>query len=1350
MNFSSTAARDLWWSRLHEGTERERQKEPTAIPIQVVYYDNSSGVECVKTLAVGANDTAKDCIRMALSHMELPDIEPSKYQLWASTTGLGGDEAPYPLIGHEVPFAIRMHCARAADSDEEGGFQNNSVRCQFVLRSSQKELKATEILSPKKSKKNRRSPMKFQQVFRRASSKGEGLNEGKTRIFGQSLPSICDGGKLPQPIMEILQQLAENGPSAVGIFRKSANARQIREIREHIDNGVDVDIKQFHVIVLAVLLKDFLRSLPDSLLMSSKYCAWIEACRVLPRIKSLCEQLPASNRSLLRHLLCVLHRVARKSPHNLMSANNLAICIGPSLLWPSLDGGMSHVTPENSKQVPLLVTMLIEHCGEIFGPETLWLFDRVPEYLDFKQVVRRERSDLLPSSGRCSAESGTGESPSFFQERRIGELRRDDSSVDSLERDLVHVESDEHPGDLRRNKHSVTNLSRDSGLTLSDTQLNVDEEEGNESSASSSRKSNYSSSGCGSDPRWDQSPYENLRKVHIPYESVYKGKLSRTENVIYGTKLSDKFSSGYVSPIADDIYAVPRQSIQPVMNSDHSENHRRQELFRRRSALRREIRNKMGCDVYDDVGGLRRSTSDESLASMTKLNSGARVRRQTKTQPDLKNSPKVSRTYISSEPIYGRTRPSLSTSTPHMEDVGDSSTLSDDDLTPHVSRSNSRGKEWETRSVPPTYEETMTRQTVAKKLSIYQEVPRHSQPFSLRVYEPQRTDSANKFKEAQAKRVDTVRQYNQTKEQKLTNVHCQGRANCGSIRDIPPTLPPKMTPPPLPPKQRTKEEIKLYRKESIKRQRPVTVHIDTNFLSSLRLTNENPPLLPPKERHRSKTDNVRREREIHEAKSEKKELNTKCKAKTDMAIQTYDFETDKSDYSANEFMRDQSCQTSGSWLNLDKISDEQPEEIGGERVRGPSERLRSRDRSKKVSRSQSLPGQDEEQSQPRVINATREEINWSVTKLRALFSSDSQRSDAKGSTRKSKRSDSVESAMPRYARVNTLKAEVREVIEILKNEGWILKDKMITYEGFLNMVRGLSENEFIVDFHLEYLLVFHSNSDFHDHELLKTGAILFQDKVRCLVFAVPRYARVNALKAEVREVIEILKNEGWILKDKMITYEGFLNMVRGLSENEFIVDFHLEYLLVFHSNSDFHDHELLKTGAILLQDKAEVREVIEILKNEGWILKDKMIIYEGFLNLVRGLSENEFIVDFHLEYLLVFHSNSDFHDHELLKTGAILLQDKVRCLVFAVPRYARVNTLKAEVREVIEILKNEGWILKDKMITYEGFLNMVRGLSENEFIVDFHLEYLLVFHSNSDFHDHELLKTGAILFQDKV
>ena len=89
--------------------------------------------------------------------------------------------------------------------------------------------------------------------------------------------------------------------------------------------------------------------------------------------------------------------------------------------------------------------------------------------------------------------------------------------------------------------------------------------------------------------------------------------------------------------------------------------------------------------------------------------------------------------------------------------------------------------------------------------------------------------------------------------------------------------------------------------------------------------------------------------------------------------------------------------------------------------------------------------------------------------------------------------------MPRYARVNTLKAEVREVIEILKSEGWILKDKMISYEGFLDVVRGLSEDEFIVDFHLEYLLVFHSNTDFHDHELVKTGVILLQDKVSFIV-----------------------------------------------------------------------------------------------------------------------------------------------------------------------------------------------------------------------------------------------------------
>jgi putative methyltransferase len=66
---------------------------------------------------------------------------------------------------------------------------------------------------------------------------------------------------------------------------------------------------------------------------------------------------------------------------------------------------------------------------------------------------------------------------------------------------------------------------------------------------------------------------------------------------------------------------------------------------------------------------------------------------------------------------------------------------------------------------------------------------------------------------------------------------------------------------------------------------------------------------------------------------------------------------------------------------------------------------------------------------------------------------------------------------------------------------------------------------------------------------------------------------------------------------------------------------------------------------------------------EGWkqVKSKKKTGYEGFIERVKSLSENEFIVDFHLDFLLVFPSSAQFHNHDFLRNGSILLQDKV-CL----------------------------------------------------------------------------------------
>ena len=79
----------------------------------------------------------------------------------------------------------------------------------------------------------------------------------------------------------MLLQLFMKGPYTHGIFRKSANARQVRELREQLDTNPDgVDWDQVPILTVSALLKDFLRSLPDCLLGSNLFHDWLAVSQV--------------------------------------------------------------------------------------------------------------------------------------------------------------------------------------------------------------------------------------------------------------------------------------------------------------------------------------------------------------------------------------------------------------------------------------------------------------------------------------------------------------------------------------------------------------------------------------------------------------------------------------------------------------------------------------------------------------------------------------------------------------------------------------------------------------------------------------------------------------------------------------------------------------------------------------------------------------------------------------------------------------------------------------------------------------------------------------------------------------
>lgn len=116
-------------------------------------------------------------------------------------------------------------------------------------------------------------------------------------LFGQALSDVCEkNGNPPEPIMvclkllrqcniklefvifcivcitnlqsrscnlhvlfsclqEILLALCRKGPYTEGVFRKAGNAKALKEIKEQLNNRVEVDLKTKPVILLADLLK---------------------------------------------------------------------------------------------------------------------------------------------------------------------------------------------------------------------------------------------------------------------------------------------------------------------------------------------------------------------------------------------------------------------------------------------------------------------------------------------------------------------------------------------------------------------------------------------------------------------------------------------------------------------------------------------------------------------------------------------------------------------------------------------------------------------------------------------------------------------------------------------------------------------------------------------------------------------------------------------------------------------------------------------------------------------------------------------------------------------------------------
>nr|XP_019940218.1 PREDICTED: T-cell activation Rho GTPase-activating protein-like [Paralichthys olivaceus] len=249
----------------------------------------------------------------------------------------------------------------------------------------------------------------------------------KTQLFGLSLCKICpDGCSLPKPVTEILVLLRKRGPSTEGVFRKLCNIKNMKEVREQLNSGLEVDLEGQPVVLLVGLLKSFLKELPGSLLVSELYNKWMTALdnedaqqRAL-EITKVVDELPGLNKLLLQHLVCVLHHILESADINKMDANNLAVCIAPTLL--QLDSAPLDEQKEKMKKVIELTEVLIKNC-DILGENIPNLLDSDADSLSSQHHDSAYDSTDLDGDGEagessCSTHGGCGSSSSLSPSSR--------------------------------------------------------------------------------------------------------------------------------------------------------------------------------------------------------------------------------------------------------------------------------------------------------------------------------------------------------------------------------------------------------------------------------------------------------------------------------------------------------------------------------------------------------------------------------------------------------------------------------------------------------------------------------------------------------------------------------------------------------------------------------------------------------------------------------------------------------------------------------------------------------------------------------------------------------------------
>ncbi|XP_041076761.1 rho GTPase-activating protein 44-like isoform X2 [Polyodon spathula] len=196
--------------------------------------------------------------------------------------------------------------------------------------------------------------------------------------YGKALEEhlSISGREIAFPIEACVTMLLECGMQEEGLFRVAPSASKLKKLKASLDCGV-LDVQEYSADphAIAGALKSYLRELPEPLMTFELYDEWIQASNIQDQDKRLqallnaCEQLPKANANNLRYLIKFLAKLTEYQDSNKMTPGNIAIVLGPNLLWTHTEGNITEMMTTVSLQIVGIIEPIIQHADWFFPGE---------------------------------------------------------------------------------------------------------------------------------------------------------------------------------------------------------------------------------------------------------------------------------------------------------------------------------------------------------------------------------------------------------------------------------------------------------------------------------------------------------------------------------------------------------------------------------------------------------------------------------------------------------------------------------------------------------------------------------------------------------------------------------------------------------------------------------------------------------------------------------------------------------------------------------------------------------------------------------------------------------------------